>query len=76
MRCPHCNSLVDRSEPDKTHFRAFCFVCNKYVTINNREAPHFNGAKCAYCGKKVSFNHETEERTCCDPKKKGGTYER
>ena len=25
------------------------------------------GAKCIFCGKRVSFNHETERRTCCDP---------
>ena len=29
----------------------------------------FKGAKCAFCGKRVSFNHETEVRTCCDPDK-------
>jgi len=29
----------------------------------------FKGAKCGFCGKRVSFNHETEVRTCCDPDK-------
>ena len=31
------------------------------------EPSRFQGAKCAFCGKRVSFDHETEKRTCCDP---------
>ena len=26
----------------------------------------FNGAKCSFCGKRVSFNHETGVHTCCE----------
>ena len=28
----------------------------------------FEGAKCAFCGKRARFNHKTEERICCNGK--------
>ena len=33
------------------------------IPVNHQR---FEGAKCAFCGKRARFNHKTEERICCN----------
>ncbi|HUW21070.1 MAG TPA: hypothetical protein VMW41_00195 [Candidatus Bathyarchaeia archaeon] len=39
----------------------------EHISVCYHNNQRFEGAKCAFCGKRVSFDHETEKRTCCDP---------
>ena len=73
-RVKHYEKLVKAATNSYTIERLFsaidtfntCIDELKHISVCYHNNQRFEGAKCAFCGKIVRFNHKTEERICCN----------